>query len=86
LLRDVKIEKPNQVWSTDIVYVRLKHGFAYWVAIMDWYSRSVLSWGLSNTLDTNFCCEAIDEALLKYSNPEIFNSDQGSQVKYSRIV
>ncbi|RKY36693.1 MAG: IS3 family transposase, partial [Candidatus Omnitrophota bacterium] len=78
LLRDVKIERANQVWSTDITYVRLKYGFAYLVAIMDWYSRSVLSWGLSDTLDTNFCCEAIDEALLKYGNPEIFNSDQGS--------
>jgi len=56
-----------------IIYVRLKHDFAYLVAVMDWYSRSVLSWGLSNTLDTNFCCEAIDEALLKYGNPGVCN-------------
>ena len=79
LLRDVVIERTNQVWSTDITYIRLSHGFAYLVAIMDWHSRSVLSWRLSNTLDTDFCCEALDEALIKYGCPEIFNSDQGTQ-------
>ena len=79
LLTDVEIERPNQVWSTDITYIRLRHGFAYLVAIMDWHSRSVLSWRLSNTMDASFCLEALDEALAKYGNPEIFNSDQGAQ-------
>ena len=79
LLRDVTIERPNQVWSTDITYIRLNHGFAYLVAIMDWHSRSVLSWRLSNTLDSSFCCEALDEALRLCGAPEIFNSDQGCQ-------
>jgi len=79
LLREVRVERPNQVWATDITYVRLKHGFAYLVVIMDWYSRSVLSWRLSNTMDASFCCDALDEALLKYRSPEIFNSDQGAQ-------
>jgi putative transposase len=79
LLTDVIVSRPNQVWATDITYIRLRHGFAYLVAIMDWYSRSVLSWRLSNTLESSFCCEALDEALLKYGKPEIFNSDQGAQ-------
>ena len=79
LLGDVVIERANHVWSTDITYIRLRHGFAYLVAIMDWHSRSVLSWRLSNTLDTDFCCEALDDALIKYGSPEIFNSDQGAQ-------
>jgi putative transposase len=79
LLRDVEIERPNQVWSVDITYIRLKQGFAYLVAVMDWHSRSVLSWRLSNTMESHFCCEALDEALRLYGNPEIFNSDQGSQ-------
>lgn len=79
LLTDMIVDRPNQVWATDITYIRLKHGFVYLVAIMDWYSRSVLSWRLSNTMDASFCCEALDEALAKYGNPEIFNSDQGAQ-------
>jgi putative transposase len=79
LLRNIAVTRPNQVWATDITYIRLKHGFAYLVVIMDWFSRSVLSWRLSNTLDTRFCCEALDEALSLYGNPTIFNSDQGSQ-------
>ena len=79
LLKDVEVERPNQVWSVDITYIRLRHGFAYLVAIMDWHSRSVLSWRLSNTMDNSFCCEALDEALSLYGRPEIFNSDQGSQ-------
>jgi len=79
LLRGVVIDRPNQVWCTDITYIRLGHGFAYLVAIMDWYSRSVLSWRLSNTLESSFCCEALDEALSLYGPPEIFNSDQGCQ-------
>ena len=79
LLSDISIQRPNQVWATDITYIRLNHGFAYLVAIVDWYSRAVLSWRLSNTMDVSFCCEALDEALSKYQSPEIFNSDQGAQ-------
>lgn len=79
LLRGLEIVRPNQVWSTDITYIRLAYGFAYLVAIIDWYSRYVLSWRLSNTLDSNFCIESVQEALMRYGNPEIFNSDQGSQ-------
>jgi len=79
LLRGVQIARPNQVWSTDITYVRTGRGHAYLVVIMDWFSRKVLSWRLSSTIDASFCVEALDEALTKYGNPEIFNSDQGSQ-------
>jgi putative transposase len=78
LLNDIVVTHPNQVWASDITYVRLKKGFAYLVAILDWYSRFVISWRLSNSLDTAFCLEALEEAL-NYSVPEIFNSDQGSQ-------
>lgn len=79
LLRGLNINRPNMVWSTDITYVRLKHGFAYLVAIIDWYSRKVLSWKLSNTMDTSFCIEALNEALAAYGKPEYFNTDQGAQ-------
>jgi len=79
LLRRVKIVRPNQVWSTDITYVPMRRGFMYLVAVMDWYSRYVLSWRVSNTLDTAFCLAALDEALACYAAPEIFNTDQGSQ-------
>ena len=78
LLSGVEIVRPNQVWSADITYIRMAYGFLYLVAIIDWYSRYVLSWNLSNTLDVNFCLEALREALLM-GNPDIFNSDQGSQ-------
>ena len=78
LLRDRPITHPNQVWATDITYIRLRQGFVYLVAVLDWYSRYVLSWRISNTLDGSFCREALEEALEKGS-PEIFNSDQGSQ-------
>jgi len=78
LLRNLEITRPNQVWATDITYVPLRHGFLYLVAVMDWYSRYVLSWRLSNTLEGSFCLEALEEALSR-SRPEIFNSDQGSQ-------
>jgi putative transposase len=78
LLRDVDIIRPNQVWSADITYIRLSHGFVYLTAIIDWHSRYVLSWKLSNTLDSDFCVEALEEAL-GYGRPEIFNTDQGSQ-------
>ena len=86
LLKDVEISYPNQVWSSDITYIRLKHGYAYLVAIMDWYSRKVLSWRLSNTMDVGFCCETLEEALLFYGTPEIFNSDQGSQFTSSVYI
>lgn len=78
LLRGVEINRVNQVWSTDITYVRLRQGFLYLVAIMDWFSRYVLAWRLSNSLDMSFCLEALDEALMS-GRPEVFNSDQGSQ-------
>jgi putative transposase len=78
LLRNLEVLRPDHVWSTDITYVPLRHGFLYLVAVMDWFSRHVLSWRLSNTLDGGFCLEALDEAL-SAARPEIFNSDQGSQ-------
>jgi putative transposase len=79
LLRGLAISKVNQVWATDITYIPMKAGFVYLVAIMDWYSRRVLSWRVSNTLDTSFCVEALEEALDRFGQPEIFNTDQGSQ-------
>lgn len=78
LLRNVEISRPDQVWSTDITYIPLRHGFLYLVAVLDWYSRYVLSWRLSNTLEGSFCVAAL-EAALTGGRPEIFNSDQGSQ-------
>jgi len=79
LLRGVAITAPNQVWSTDITYVRLAHGFAYLVAVIDWYSRKVLSWRLSNSLDASFCIDCLEEALKHCGKPAIFNTDQGVQ-------
>ena len=79
LLRGLMIDRPGQVWSTDITYVRLLHGFVYLVAIMDWYSRKVLSWRISNTMEAEFCVACLEEALQRYGAPEIFNTDQGSQ-------
>jgi putative transposase len=78
LLRNVEVLRPDHVWSTDITYVPLRHGFLYLVAVMDWFSRHVLAWRLSNTLEGSFCVEALEEAL-GLATPEIFNSDQGSQ-------
>ena len=78
LLRDMKITRPNQVWAADITYIPMARGFLYLVTIIDWYSRYVISWRLSNTLDTDFCIAALEEALGK-GKPEIFNTDQGSQ-------
>lgn len=78
LLRDLKIECPNQVWSTDITYIRLLGGFVYLVAIIDWFSRYILSWEISDTLEVEFCLTALESAL-RIGRPEIFNSDQGSQ-------
>jgi len=79
LLRNMEITRPNQVWSTDITYIRLKRGFVYLTAIIDWYSRYVLSWRISTTLDRRFCIDVLNEALAKHGKPEIFNTDQGSQ-------
>lgn len=79
LLRGVDVVRPNQVWSTDITYIRLPTGFVYLVAIIDWYSRRILSWRLSNTMETSFCVDCLQEAIAHFGKPEIFNSDQGSQ-------
>ena len=79
LLRHLSVNYANQVWATDITYIPMAKGFAYLVAIIDWHSRKVLSWRLSNTMDTQFCLDALDEALECYGKPDIFNSDQGSQ-------
>jgi putative transposase len=79
LLRNVKVSRVNQVWCTDVTYIPMAHGFVYLVAVMDWYSRRVLSWRVSNTLDPAFCVEALHEALSSFEAPEIFNTDQGAQ-------
>jgi putative transposase len=79
LLRGMAINRPNQVWCSDITYIPVQHGFLYLVAIMDWATRHVLAWRLSNTMDTRFCLEALNEALARHGKPEIFNTDQGSQ-------
>ncbi|NOE48049.1 IS3 family transposase [Vibrio cholerae] len=79
LLRDIDVTYPNQAWAIDITYIPMAKGFLYLVAIIDWYSRKVLAWRLSNTMDTSFCIEALEEALKHYGPPDIFNSDQGSQ-------
>ncbi len=79
LLRKLPVTRPNQVWATDITYIPMARGFVYLVAVIDWFSRKVLAWRLSITLDTAFCIEAVEEAIARYGRPEIFNSDQGSQ-------
>lgn len=86
LLRNLKVERPNQVWCADITYVPMKNGYMYLVAIMDWYSRFVLSWELSNSLDSLFCVEALKRALANYGTPEIFNTDQGCQFTSEQFV
>ncbi len=79
LLKGLVIERPNQVWCADITYIPVQRGFLYLVAVMDWATRHVLAWRLSNTMDTRFCIEALNEALTRYGRPKIFNTDQGSQ-------
>jgi putative transposase len=79
LLRNLLVFRPNQVWAADITYIPMARGFAYLVAIIDWYSRRVLAWRLSNTLETSFCIDALKDALSRFPKPEIFNTDQGSQ-------
>src|SRR5215831_1194979 len=81
LLRGLAIDRVNQVWCSDISYIPMAKGFLYLVVIMDWVSRAVLAWRLSNTLDADFCVEALEEALSRYGQPEIFNTDQGSPLK-----
>jgi putative transposase len=79
LLRGLEINRPNQVWATDVTYIPMARGFVYLVAVLDWYSRKVLSWRVSNTLDASFCVAALEDAIDAYGTPEIFNTDQGSQ-------
>jgi len=79
LLRNVEVTRPNQVWCADITYIPMARGFLYLVVIMDWYSRKALSWRLSNSMEADFCVEALEEALNRFGPPEIFNTDQGSQ-------
>ena len=79
LLRGLQVSRPNQVWSADITYIRLARGFVYLVAIIDWYSRRVLSWRISNSMDTSFCTDCLEDALNRHGKPEIFNTDQGAQ-------
>ncbi len=89
LLRGLNIDHVNQVWASDITYIRLKRGVIYLVAIIDVFSRKVLSWSLSNTLDRSFCIEALNEAICKYGRPEIFNTDQGSQftsIEFTQVL
>lgn len=89
LLKNLKIEKPNQVWSTDITYIRMSGSFCYLVAVIDWFSRAILSYKVSNTMTIDFCIQALEEALCKYPKPEIFNSDQGSQFtsdKFTKLL
>ena len=85
LLRNLTIDNANQVWCADITYIPMRRGSMYLVAVMDWYSRKVLSWSISNTLDSEFCIEAVSEAIGRYGTPEIFNTDQGSPKVYRFI-
>src|ERR1700722_6863727 len=84
LLRNLTIERANHVWAVDITYIPIGRGFLYLVAIIDWASRAVLGWRLSNTMDVSFCLAALEEALAKFGKPEIFNTDQGSQGGFKR--
>jgi putative transposase len=86
LLRGLAIERPNQVWCADLTYVPMRRGFLYLVAVMDWATRKVLSWRVSNTMDVEFCLEALEEALAGFGRPEIFNTDQGSQFTSPRFT
>ena len=89
LLRGVSPRRPNHVWATDITYIRLDGGFLYLVAVLDWYSRAVLAWELSNTLEVNFCIATLEQALSRFGRPEVFNSDQGAQFtspKFAKVL
>ena len=86
LLKGVKINQSNMVWAADITYIPMRRGFMYLVVVMDWYSRKVLSWRVSNTLDADFCVSALEEAIGRYGVPEIFNTDQGAQFTGSKFI
>lgn len=86
LLRNLKVSRVNQVWAADLTYIPMAHGFLYLVAIMDWYSRRVLAWRLSNTMESSFCVDALEHALSRYPAPEIFNTDQGAQFTAETFV
>ncbi len=86
LLRDMVVDRPNQVWCTDLTYIPMRRGFLYLVAVMDWATRKVLAWRVSNTMDVEFCIEALEEALARFGHPEIFNTDQGSQFTSSAFT
>lgn len=86
LLRNIKINRPSQVWAADITYIPMERGFMYLVAVMDWYSRKILSWRVSNTLEPSFCIDALNEAIAKYGCPEIFNTDQGAQFTCEEFI
>jgi putative transposase len=86
LLRDLVIDRPNQVWCADLTYIPMRRGFLYLVAVMDWTSRKVLSWRVSNTMDVEFCLDALEEALARFGKPDIFNTDQGSQFTSPRFA
>ncbi len=86
LLRGLNIDRPNQVWALDITYLPMRRGFLFLVAVMDWYSRKILSWRLSNTMHADFCIEALQEAITRYGKPEIVNTDQGSQFTCSEFI
>ena len=86
LLRSLEIVRPNQVWAMDITYVPMARGFVYLAAVLDWFSRRVLSWRLSITLEADFCIEAVEDALARHGAPEIFNTDQGSQFTSAEFI
>jgi putative transposase len=86
LLRGLSIDRPDQVWCADLTYIPMRRGFLYLVAVMDWASRMVLAWRLSNTMEADFCIDALQEAMVRYGRPEIFNTDQGSQFTSPRFV
>lgn len=86
LMKSIRVNRPNLAWCADITYIRMEKGFMYLVAVMDWYSRKVLSWSLSNTLDPGFCCRALEEAIRKHGVPQVFNTDQGSQFTSSKWI
>ena len=86
LLRNVAVDRPNQVWALDITYVPMRRGFVYFVAVMDWATRRILAHRLSNTLTADFCVDALDEAIMRYGAPEIVNTDQGSQFTGAEFI
>jgi putative transposase len=86
LLRELKVERPNQVWAMDITYIPMARGFVYLAAVVDWHTRRVLSWRVSITMEVDFCLEAVEEALAKHGRPEIFNTDQGSQFTSAAFI